>query len=86
MITCSRCGGERWPFGGAVEPYTCQRCREVLRGSKDVLDPLPKSAATPEEAEARRAKGRAGAVARTAHLQARGKLGTGLPGATPDGV
>ncbi len=29
---CSRCHNERWPFQDWTEPYTCQRCQEVLRG------------------------------------------------------
>ncbi len=29
---CSRCHQDRWPFQDWTEPYTCQRCQEVLRG------------------------------------------------------
>ena len=40
MIRCSRCQEDRWPFGRVPAPYVCQRCQEVLRGSKYVIDPL----------------------------------------------
>jgi hypothetical protein len=40
MKTCERCGEQRWPFHPKPGLYTCQRCQEVLRGSKHVIDPL----------------------------------------------
>lgn len=38
-VTCQRCHGERWPDPGHAEPYTCQRCRAVLKG-RNAVDPL----------------------------------------------
>jgi len=51
-VTCNRCSEPRWPFGPVVEPYTCQRCREVLAGG-NAIDPCPSAA----QAAARTAAG-----------------------------
>jgi hypothetical protein len=40
---CRRCGEPRWPFKDWTEPYSCQRCREVLAVG-NALDPLPSEA------------------------------------------
>jgi hypothetical protein len=41
-VTCVRCHEERWT--SLPEPYTCQRCRAVLAGQRNVVDPLPSEA------------------------------------------
>src|SRR5262245_53904894 len=53
-VRCARCNGERWPYGGltAPAPFVCQRCRLVLSGARNVVDP-----ATPERRAAWKASG-----------------------------
>jgi hypothetical protein len=53
-VRCARCNGERWPYGGLTPPapFVCQRCRLVLSGAANVVDP-----ATPERRAAWKASG-----------------------------
>lgn len=47
-VTCSRCGQARWT--ASDRPYVCQRCRAVLAGEPNVVDP---KAPPPSEAQIR---------------------------------
>lgn len=37
-VTCQRCRHARWT--ALQTPYTCQRCRMVLAGTPNVIDPV----------------------------------------------
>ena len=40
-VICTRCLAPRWPYGGArPADYICQRCRDVLAGVPNVVDPV----------------------------------------------
>jgi hypothetical protein len=52
QINCFRCGQERWPTT-AIQPYTCQRCREVLAGG-NAIDPARNLSPTPAQEAARK--------------------------------
>jgi hypothetical protein len=39
-IPCTRCSGRRRPFTPPADPFVCQRCQAILRGAKNVVDPL----------------------------------------------
>jgi hypothetical protein len=44
-VICTRCEQPRWPYGGARPVnYTCQRCRDVVAGKPNVVDPRPTDA------------------------------------------
>ena len=67
-VTCTRCGEPRWPTR-PTDPYTCQRCREVLAGG-NAVDPLPTEAQ------------RAARAAAQARLRGPNLLGKSAPGST----